>query len=73
MRLGILNMPHQIVGQLGIKIETSITGGKESNPLQRTGLNQDGKANSVNKISLPSLPILFLSLLGYVHNLKKIV
>ena len=26
-------MPHQIVGQVGIKIKTSITGGKESNPL----------------------------------------
>ena len=26
MRLGILNMLHQIVGQVGIKIKTSITG-----------------------------------------------
>ena len=33
MRLGILNMPHQIVGQVGIKIKTSVTGGIESNPL----------------------------------------
>ena len=32
MRLGILNMPHQIVGQVGTKI-TKITGGKESDPL----------------------------------------
>ena len=30
MRLGILNMPHQNVGQVGIRIKTSITGGKES-------------------------------------------
>ena len=36
MRLGKLNIPHQIVGQVRIKIKTSITGGKESNPLQRT-------------------------------------
>ena len=62
MHLGILNMPHQIVGQVGIKIKTSITGGMESNPLQRECLNQDGRARSVNKISLPNLPILFLSL-----------
>ena len=34
MRLGILNMRHLIVGQDGIKIRTSITGGEESNPLQ---------------------------------------
>ena len=33
MRLGILNMRHLIVGQVGIKIITSITGGEESNPL----------------------------------------
>ena len=26
-RLGILNMPHQIVGQVEINIKTSITGG----------------------------------------------
>ena len=55
-------MPHQIVGQVGIKIKTSITRGKESNPLWRVCLNQDGRANSVNKISLPNLPILFPSL-----------
>ena len=30
MRLGILNVPHLIVGQLGIKIITAITGGEES-------------------------------------------
>ena len=59
MRLGILNMPHQIVGQVGIKIKTSITGGKQSNLLWRICLNQDGRASSVNKINLPNLPILF--------------
>ena len=32
MRLGILNMPHQIVGQVGIKIKTYITRRKESDP-----------------------------------------
>ena len=47
---------------MGIKINISITGGKESNPLQRICLNQDGTANSVNKISLPNLSLLFLSL-----------
>ena len=55
-------MAHQIVGQVGIKIKTSVTGGEESNPLKRICLNQDGRASSVNKISLPNLPILFLSL-----------
>ena len=30
MRLGILHMPNQIVGQVGKKTKTSITGGKES-------------------------------------------
>ena len=33
MRLGILNMRDLIVGQVGIKIITSKTGGEESNPL----------------------------------------
>ena len=33
MSLGILNMPHQIVGQVEVRIRTSITGSKESNPL----------------------------------------
>ena len=33
MHLGILNMRHLIVGQVGIKIITSITGGKKSNTL----------------------------------------
>ena len=34
MHLGILNIPHQIVGQvaMGREINTFITGGKESNP-----------------------------------------
>ena len=62
MLLGILNIPHQIVGQVGKKIEISVTGGKQSNPLQRICLNQDGRTTSVNKISLPNLPILFPSL-----------
>ena len=62
MRLGILNMRHLIVGQVGIKIITSITGGEESNPLQRIYLNQDEKASSANKISLTNLPILLLTL-----------
>ena len=35
MCLGILNIPHHIVGQVGIKIKTSITGGKELTPLWR--------------------------------------
>ena len=55
-------MTHPIVGQVGIKIKTFVTGGKESNPLKRICLNQDGKTSSVNKISLPNLPILFLNL-----------
>ena len=62
MRLGILNMRHLIVGQVGIKIITSITGGDESNPLWRICLNQDGRASSANKISLTNLPILLLTL-----------
>ena len=33
LHLGISNMHHLIVGQVGIKIITSITGGEESNPL----------------------------------------
>ena len=33
MLLEILNMPDQIVGQVGIKIKSSIAGDKESNPL----------------------------------------
>ena len=48
MRLGILNMRHLIVGQVGIKIMTSIIGGEESNPLKRIFLNQDGRASSAN-------------------------
>ena len=64
MRLGILNMRHLIVGQVGIKIITSITGDgdEESNPLQRICLNQDGRASSANKISLTNLPVLLLML-----------
>ena len=44
-------MPHQIVSEVGIKIKSSITGGKESNPLQRICLNQDGRASSVKKLA----------------------
>ena len=33
LHLGISNMHHLIVGQVGIKIITSVTGGEESNPL----------------------------------------
>ena len=33
LHLGLSNMHHLIVGQVGIKIITSITGGEESNPL----------------------------------------
>ena len=36
MRLGILNMPHQIVGQVGIKIKTSRTGSKESENMSQS-------------------------------------
>ena len=50
MRLGILSLPHQIVGQVGIKIKTSITGGKESNPLKRICLSQDGRASFVKSV-----------------------
>ena len=62
MRLGILNVRRLIVGQVGIKIITSITGGEESNPLKRICLDQDGRASSANKISLTNLPILLLTL-----------
>ena len=33
LHMGISNMRHLIVGQVGITIITSITGGEESNPL----------------------------------------
>ena len=62
MRLGILNMRHLIVGQVGVKIITSVTGGKESNTLQRICLNQDGNPSPANKISLTNFPILMLAL-----------
>ena len=55
-------MHHLIVGQVGIKIITSITGGKESNTLQRICLNQDGSANPTNKIRLTNFLILLLTL-----------
>ena len=60
MGLGILNVCHLIVGQMGIKIITSITGMKNQT---RCSLNQDGRASSAaNKISLTNLPILLLTL-----------
>ena len=62
MRLGILNMRRLIVGQVGAKIITSETGGKESNTLQRICLDKDGSASPANKISLTNSPILLLTL-----------
>ena len=60
MRLGILNVRHLIVGQMGIKIITSITGMRNQT---HCSLNQDGRASSAaNKISLTNLPILLLTL-----------
>ena len=60
MRLGILNVRHLIVGQMGIKIITSITGMRNQT---RCSLNQDGRASAAgNKISLTNLPILLLTL-----------
>ena len=49
-------MRHLIVGQMGIKIITSITGGEESNPLQRICLKprwkgQFCKQNNLDKSS----------------------
>ena len=61
MRLRILNMPHQTIGQEGIKIETSIIPPYMTPVRNQTRcrgcLNQDGRVSSVNKISLPNLPI----------------
>ena len=45
-------MRHLIVGQVRIKVITSITGREESNPLWRIYLNQDGRASSANKNKL---------------------
>ena len=60
MRLRILNVRHLIVGQMGMKIITSITGMRNQT---LCGLNQDGRASSAeNKISLTNLPILLLML-----------
>ena len=60
MRLGMLNVRHLIVGQMGIKIITSITGMRDQT---RCSLNQDGTASSAEKkISLTNLPILLLTL-----------
>ena len=55
-------MRHLIVGQVRVKIITSVTGGKESNTLWRICLNQDGSASTANKISLTNFPILLLTL-----------
>ena len=51
-------MRHLILGEVGVKIITSVTGGKESDTLYRICLNQDGSASPVNKISLTNFPIL---------------
>ena len=60
MPLGILNVRHLIVGQMGIKIITSVTGMRNQT---RCSLNQDGRASSAaNKVSLTNLPILLLML-----------
>ena len=53
-------MRHLIVGQMGMKIITSITGMRNQT---LCSLNQDGRASSAaNKISLTNLPILLLML-----------
>ena len=53
-------MRHLIVGQMGMKIVTSITGMRNQT---LCSLNQDGRASSAaNKISLTNLPILLLML-----------
>ena len=63
MRLGVLNRPHQIVGQVGIKIKTTITRGKESNPLYIENMSQSRwKDQFCKQNNLTNLPILFLSL-----------
>ena len=62
MRLGIVNMRHLIVGQVGIKIIIFITEGKKSNTLWRICLNQGRSASPANKISLTNFPILLLTL-----------
>ena len=60
MHLRILNVRHLIVGQMGMKIITSITGMRNQT---LCSLNQDGRASSAaNKISLTNLPILLLML-----------
>ena len=43
MRFGIFNMRHLIVGQMGIKIITSIAGMRNQT---HCSLNQDGRASS---------------------------
>ena len=45
-------MRHLIVGQVEIKMITSITGGEESNPLWKIYLNQDGRASSCKQNKL---------------------
>ena len=51
MRLGILNMRHLIVGQVGIKIITSVTGGEELNMPQPRWKDQVCKQNNLDKSS----------------------
>ena len=62
MRLGILNMPRQIVGQVGIKIKNSITGSKESTPFVENMSQSRWNGQFCKQNKLPNLPILFLSL-----------
>ena len=57
MRLGILIMRHLIAGQVGVKIITSVTGGKESNTYvvenmpQPRWKCQSCKQNKLDKLS----------------------
>ena len=61
MCLGIINMPHQIVGQVGIK---SITRSKESNLC----LNQDRRASSVK---LDETRKIFVSKFKAKHDIEE--
>ena len=51
MRLGILNMPHQIVGQVGIKIKTSMTGNMSQSRWKGQFCKQNKLAKSANFVS----------------------
>ena len=62
MHLGILNMRHLIVGQVGIKIITSITGVRNQTRCREyASTKMEGPALQ-NKISLTNLPILLSTL-----------